>query len=254
MFKLWQIKLIPKEEVSFSLYPGFSMHGAFLNFIARYDKLLASELHDESVRARDFKLSFSLPKNNIYEKGKPVLLNIGSVSESLNSLLLKLAESKEAEDFNIRPIPLSVKSVSLIKSLTFEEATEFVLPPSFTILFRSPTCFRSSGRHLLFPDSKVLFSSLAIKWNSLFTLQVEINEQEMENILISSYDLKTSVLKLKNFSLIGFVGNVRYSARSLGLKSRKKLGKLLVLADFLGVGYRTTMGLGDCKIIVDKGK
>ena len=248
LLALWRLRLVPDGDLCFDGHQGFAWHGAFFGMIKRLDRALAARLHRGSS-TRAFRLSF--PQRRLYERGKPIDLLIGSADPELNRAIDSLRVCTQGDGFRmgLEHVEMDLLSVELLKSASMEYVERFRLPASFAVQFRSATCFRSQGKHLLFPDPHTLFGSLLGRWNSLFNVQMTLYDEELDRVAVNGYRLHTRTLKMERFELIGFVGYVSYVSRGLKVESRSKLGNLLLLADYLGVGYHTTMGLGNCRVV-----
>lgn len=138
--------------------------------------------------------------------------------------------------------------------------------------FFTPTTFRSGKQNMLFPSPHFVFFSLAEKWRrhappslsqeipDLFkALERTSSPDPMvdtkamtgtwsslnEWVQISRYDLKTEILDFVKYQQIGFIGDAEFQIQG---KTEARWVRLLhLLADFAffaGVGYKTTMGMG----------
>jgi len=118
----------------------------------------------------------------------------------------------------------------------------------FAIVFSSPTCFRRQGVNLLFPSPELVFGNLAERWNAFAPVPLEV--EAGENIFVSRYNLKTSLVRYANYKMTGFTGKIEYSfSNSATDESRQKMLALARFAHFAGIGYKTGMGMGECRFI-----
>ena len=64
-------------------------------------------------------------------------------------------------------------------------------------------------------------------------------------IRISDYELRTELIHFARYKVIGFKGHVTYTCpREADVAFRRAINALADFAFFAGVGYKTTMGLG----------
>lgn len=117
--------------------------------------------------------------------------------------------------------------------------------------FRTPTAFslRGSGfRHMhVLPDSALVFGQLAGYWDRLSrnnTQEATTEEAEM-SAAVARHDIKTHAYQFKQGVQIGFTGRVTYKILDTENETLiRHLNRLADLAFFTGLGYKTTMGMG----------
>lgn len=119
-----------------------------------------------------------------------------------------------------------------------------------TLLFATPTAFKSAGMHIPLPLPNLLFGSLVERWNtfSTVTLDPAMRHFGEELVAISYYKLQSIPFEQKGGGLtIGGVGKVTY--RALG-GDRYWLAVFQMLTDFAlysGAGVKTTSGMGQVR-------
>lgn len=129
-------------------------------------------------------------------------------------------------------------------------------PRTMTIDFASPTVFRSSGVNVPLPLPGLVFEGLARRWNLYAPLTVppEVRRFGDEAMLISRYRLWTERVAFggsagDDGAYPGFLGQCSYGFRS---HDRYWLGLVYLLSAFAfyaGVGARTSMGLGQARLL-----
>lgn len=118
------------------------------------------------------------------------------------------------------------------------------------LTFLSPTAFRSQGRTVLLPLPRLVFTSLLERWNRYapFPLSPVLLEAVEAGVDIARYTLETRMLDFDRYRQAGFVGNCEFLVhRDLPAAYRQHLGLLTAFALFSGVGYKTTMGMGQVR-------
>jgi CRISPR-associated endoribonuclease Cas6 len=134
-------------------------------------------------------------------------------------------------------------------------ATQQLLQPhsllsQVSLIFASPTAFKSAGMHVPIPLPNLLFGSLVERWNAFSTVTLDPTMRTFgeEMVAISHYTLQSAPVDQKGGGLtIGGIGKVTY--RALG-GDRYWLAVLQMLADFAlysGAGVKTTAGMGQVR-------
>lgn len=118
--------------------------------------------------------------------------------------------------------------------------------------FTSPVTFRRSGVNVPLPDPLLVYQSLWQKWQAFSDEPVpeKIFEEMMSSVAVSALDGHTRVWKFPRYKMTGFVGVVGYElVKPVSDEAERLFGALSGLAFFAGVGYKTTMGMGQCRIV-----
>lgn len=121
-----------------------------------------------------------------------------------------------------------------------EELTlHFVTPAAFTI-----GAERGSQKQIgLFPEPGAVFGSLLRRWNALAPEQLPADLLERVEALPSRYQLHTEMLQFAKSPQVGFVGYCSYRLRGAP-DDLRRLHALARAAFYLGIGYKTTQGMG----------
>ncbi len=120
--------------------------------------------------------------------------------------------------------------------------------------FFSPTTFRKKDINYLLPDPQLVFGNLLSRWNNFSKIKMEEELEDFiaERIIVSRITgLRTKTMHFFNGIQIGFIGECEFEIRKA--ESDKEWSKRInTLADFAfysGVGYKTTMGMGQTRRI-----
>jgi len=119
-----------------------------------------------------------------------------------------------------------------------------------SLLFTSPTSFRSQERHVPLPLPELVFGSLLERWNAFapLALPAEVKRYAAECLAISRYDLATRPVPGKEGGLrVGAVGQITYATLNYDRYWMSILHALAAFALYAGVGVGTTSGLGQCR-------
>lgn len=127
----------------------------------------------------------------------------------------------------------------------------------------SPTAFSKGskpwGKHLhLFPDPALVFGSLAQQWEIFAPIQLRLSKHNIsahdimrwceEYVITTRYSLETRYLASTRFGQSGFQGDVTFEVKGNPTVSAARwLTTLARSALFFGVGYKTTMGMGQLR-------
>ncbi len=135
----------------------------------------------------------------------------------------------------------------------------------YTFEFTTPTAFsmgqKSWGKLLrVFPEPHYVFESLARQWEMFAPAHLRMETSNMtprslsawceEHVVVSRYALNTSYLPSSKFGQAGFQGEVTYEVKGIPTAPEAQwLTPLAHFALFAGVGYKTTMGMGQTRCI-----
>ena len=115
-----------------------------------------------------------------------------------------------------------------------------------TLHFLSPTSFRAGDVQEILPKPERVFGSLFNAWQTFAPIPFDHSLSDaFARIRVSEYDLRTELVAFARYKVIGFKGRVTFTCpRDLDATMRRVINALADFACFAGVGYKTTMGLG----------
>jgi CRISPR-associated endoribonuclease Cas6 len=128
-------------------------------------------------------------------------------------------------------------------------------PKKIQLQFTSPTTFKSKGMHVPVPLPDLVFGSLLDRWNVFAPIAFppETKRYASECLAVTRYRLSSRTARLKGTSLrVGAVGQITYTTLNYDRYWMSVIGVLAAFALYSGVGAGTTMGLGQCRMILDK--
>jgi CRISPR-associated endoribonuclease Cas6 len=119
--------------------------------------------------------------------------------------------------------------------------------------FLSPTTFRSGGRNVARPEGRLIFQSLVGKWNAFGPVHLGEAASLLGCLLRPTQrSIRTRVVPYGKYLQIGFVGSCEFIVQARDHTVWSRVPSLLAdFAIFAGVGYKTTMGLGQTRLSVD---
>lgn len=124
--------------------------------------------------------------------------------------------------------------------------------------FVTPTAFKSKGRYLFYPDIRCIYQSLMCKYDAVTKEESLMDEEALEELTgqaeIIRYDLKSVPFHLEGVRIPAFIGKI--TLKLGGTQTMVNFANMLFrFGEFSGVGIKTGMGMGACKIVEkEKGK
>jgi CRISPR-associated endoribonuclease Cas6 len=275
--------LTPVEPVTMPANLGRATHAWFLDQARAADPALAQALHAPNQERpftvsnlwgapgqgrRDVPMPGNSPGQMTLSPERSYHLRVTSFWPELSALVAERLAGAPPEHISLAGTDFRVVEVAahgaahpwagqttfetLIQEHTLSAAPP---PPRLALRFASPTVFRSGGANLPLPLPGLVFEGLARRWNAFGPLRIpdEVRRYAEECLVISRYRLHTERVLFgedgARGAYPGFVGVCGYAARN---RDRYWLGLIHTLAAFAlyaGVGARTSMGLGQARVI-----
>jgi len=268
MFYSVVVKLKASKDGVYDFYPGQKIHSLFLGLIRKADETLAKNLHNQQ-KEKSFTVSSFLGMN--YQKPiaiqnqKYYFIRLTILDDQVfNAMITSLLEKNAIrEPVRIGNIDYEIEEILFDQSkskwashtsdeeLFIKDYTENLIK----LRFHTPTFFKAGDGFCRFPIPQKVFSSLLRKFNRYSESKKidEAVESKLNNITIFEKKTQSRRITLRDFYLEGFIGDVTFKVP----EDDKELVKIAnVLGDFSfysGVGYKTTMGLGQVERIPPQG-
>lgn len=246
---------------------GRASHALFLRLVKERDAGLADELH-EGAGPRPFTCSNLIGgrRRGPHLAVRPddtLWLRFTGLTERVSGVLRDTALHPPAE-VELDGRPFRVRRATLDPALHPWAGQDdypamlqrFLLsaerPPErrISLQFASPTAFHSGGKNIPLPLPHLVFGSLLERWQAFAPIPIsaEARRYAEEMVALSRYDLRTRILPFKEGAYqVGFVGQATFLAMN---SDRYWVGVLHLLAAFAfyaGVGYQTTVGMGQAR-------
>lgn len=124
-------------------------------------------------------------------------------------------------------------------------------PERATLFFLTPTAFKKGGNYINYPDPRLVFQSLQMRYSELVDGDPEPDDDLIEELAsharVSSYNLKSTVFPLGKAKVASFQG--RMTLQLTGPASLASFANLLVrFGGYSGVGIKTSMGMGAIRV------
>ena len=263
------LEVAPKRVTTTPGHLGRAAYALLLKLIAATEPALAEDLHTKNER-KPFTCSTLVggrrqAKNErVYTPEETAWLRFTGLDASVSAHLCRLAENPpdvvelDGQLFEVRTATLNNDTHPWANQSSYEALSAPYLlshrqPDSHLQLsFFSPTTFRSRGLSHPVPMADWVFGNLWDFWNAFspVPLPEETRGYADERVVLSRYQLKTHAVPMKNkIAEMGCVGQAYYVILD---KDRYWSAILNLLADYAfysGVGYQTTVGLGQAQRI-----
>lgn len=237
-----------------------------LSLLQGFNHLPASELADamnkntpvEVLPGQVYWLRITMLDASVFQSlTRYLLLKASQVTVRLNNSTFevsRLLASPDPEQAATSWVAYS-SFVQLYRQRTLHRLYEFE--------FASPTAFSKGqqgwGKQLhIFPIPADTFESLARQWDGFAPPALRLEAHELtpadiaawcqENVIVTQYALETRHLASHHFGQVGFLGRAIYEVKGdPRAPVARWLTPLAGFALFCGVGYKTAMGMGQCR-------
>lgn len=258
------LRLIAKNECKLPVSHGRLLHAALLDIVRERDPELSRFMHNSKVNNFSVALlKVSSPVTNhsyTIKEGVVAYWRIGVIGERLLDLLWNLPNKI---DLRIGAASFYIDSVfkkdskdgelSKIDTEDFENnIINFSEKKYVTIKFLSPTTFSGSAGDYPMPLPKIIFGSLAERWNS-FTESTSFNVKNVKEIseylLPRRWEGRSCVYNISpKLSVPSFVGSFTYDLGTLPPEYRCVFIILAEFAKYTGIGRHTGQGMGRVEV------
>lgn len=261
------LKIRPMRTIEIPATTGNTLHAFFLDQVRLMDSRLAARLHAPG-EIKPFTVS-SL-QGSFESRGGKVRLSekseywfrITGLEAELSHVLLDLTKMLPAtvslfgSEFDLIGAAVEDREHSWSGRSSCERIYAESMERAggserkIRLKFFSPTTFRSGEVNIPFPLPSLIFESVAAKWNRFAppSLRAVIGPEINQILLLSGYELATRMMDFGRYRQAGFIGNSDFLIRDGVDDSIRRTIRAMV--DFLfysGVGYKTTMGMGQVK-------
>ena len=265
------LKLRPTEEGLIPATAGHQAYAAFLATVRRADRALAEVLHEAPLPIKPFTVSplLGVPKalegQVAITPAKDYYLRFTVLLPDIFHQFMRRFLAGETRptlrlggvEFLISEVLTTPGSSPWASYTSFGQLWEDAkATEEITLEFASPTAFnlgtKEWGKHfIVFPEPTLIFRSLLKVWNAYAPLafaEEPLREYVAENVVVKRHDIRTQMLRYPRHLQVGFVGRCTYGLMGKGYEGEKRaLNALADFAFYSGVGYHTTMGMGQCR-------
>jgi len=270
------IRLRARQDGRLPNAMGEYAHAAFLALINGIAPDLAKALHDAGTRqpyAISPLIGGKRDKRGVRVwSGRGYWMRFTILSPALYSVFSRYFAESTSFDLNLMlgNAKFIIEEVTTSRTGNWSGYTTFAeilssasSKPVISMQFVSLTAFSigevdSSGpRFAIFPEPTLVFDSLLRRWNQ-FADQPLGDPQKWQkwvsnHIVVRRYRTKSALWQFEHHPQIGFVGDCTYEIKGNYPSETRELNALADFAFYSGVGYKTTMGMGQCRRMRDKG-
>lgn len=246
---------------------GHLAHALFLNLIKQFNPQLSARLHDEPGY-RPFTIS-PLYKAQVHaerlllKRGQSYYLRVtlldgGAIWHALSTHFLETGQITvilgEATLHLIRMLTSSrYDPTGWASTTTWSALGKIAACSPIEMHFSTPTAFSEGKREFaLVPKPTLLWESLVRVWNRYAPADYAFPKEMLNDILrqigVSTCDLHTTTWRYPTSTQKGFIGTCTYQF-PLQHPCACMLTTLAAFAQYAGVGYKTTMGMGQARAI-----
>ncbi len=233
------------DEISFQMASTF--HGALMDLLPED---YATELHISKRRPYT---------QHIERQGDEwhwvvTALNEDTAKRMINEVLMPLSE------LNVKKHQLTLQ----ITGKSYQEITDKELAHAFyqeqankyiTIMFVTPTAFKSNGRYVNYPDIRMIFSNIMNSYDAARMDETMYDEDTLEQLVertvLSRYDLHSTVFSLEGVRIPAFMG--RITLKMTGSQTMTNFANMLfTYSSYSGIGIKTALGMGAIRILEER--
>ncbi|KEI10156.1 hypothetical protein Z959_09020 [Clostridium novyi B str. ATCC 27606] len=239
------------EKIKNSIDTARIWHGIFFNILKDYNEQISSYYHNQPNK-QSFSISPILSENKItkgyFDKYSLLKVKIALFDSEINKGLLNFIRKNTKVKYEYGEL--------LITEVKYRSIDEIFLNENKikkgTMKFITPTVFRVNPVNSPLPNPRRIFRSLNKSYNEIFKcqfLQDEVINEIEKYVVVEGLNINTEVAKYKKFNITGFKGTVNFNLIYPDDLIQTKLEMLFALANYIGIGYKTGMGMGQCIVL-----
>lgn len=253
---------------------GRAAHRLLLQTLKMADEELSAEVHEGS-ELRPFTASTMyghFPEHKLDLQGGYLLRFTGlnqSVSEALRAAVQEGGSLAKGAVINLDYIDFEVQAVHhengthpLAGQSTYhEQASASLLDAEpaarrVAFFFASPTSFHRDGRQVPYPLPELVIGSLLDRWNAFAPIAFppEARKYAQECLALGRFEIKSRAVTVAGGIQNGLVGRVSFSTLNYDRYWMSLMQTLARFSYYSGVGAKTTMGMGQCHVVVESEK
>ncbi len=261
------LELCVKHATTVRGTTGHLTHALFLNLIKQFDPALSAYLHDQSG-PKPFTTSPLLGVENQSEilslqRGqicslRITLLDGGVLWHRLSTYALQAGSLK----VHLGPTPLQLTRMLISAdadptgwagTTNWQTLADLPARQVITIQFASPTAFNVGDRAFeLLPKPLFIWESLLRVWNAYAPEHLRMEKQRLrtflaERVTVLDCDIATTMWRFPRYVQKGFEGTCTYQIQGDASDSAAHITTLAAFVHFAGIGYKTTMGMGQAR-------
>lgn len=251
MLNYYTIHFRNRDRIENTMDTARIWHGIFFKILKDYDKDISTRYHDQ-LSKQSFSISPIFSEDGVnkghFSENSLLKVNIALFTDEINKGLFEFI--KKNKSFNYGETELLIEKIHF--KVIDEETLDTCRIKRGTMNFISPTTFRINPVNSPLPNPKRIFKSLSKTYCEIFgkeLLEDEIIEQLEKYVVIEGLNINTEVARYKKFDITGFKGQITLNLKFPDEEVQRNLEKLFALASYVGIGYKTGMGMGKCIVL-----
>ncbi len=254
---------------------GEAVYGFLLNEISKVSEKYAEFFHDTNG-IKPFSISPLMKLKNsdgaisisegilTIPKETTAMIVISALEEKTIGVIMKalIDAYKQKHDINIGGIRAEIEKVCIRESegakyLSYSDILKKRRRKKSAVFkLLTPLSFRHNGVQMTFPTPELVFGSLLRTWNTFSDVKIsEELREKFPQIAVSRYELRTEMWHFSRYKIFGCRGRITYDFnKGFSGEEIKLLNALCELANFSGIGYKRTMGMGMVEVRFNKQK
>lgn len=251
MLNCYTIYFRNTEKIENTIDTARIWHGIFFNILKEYNEQISSHYHNQHSK-QSFSISPILSEDTMnkryFHKYSLLKVKIALFDNEINKGLLNFIIKNTKVKYEQGELLITEVKYQSIDEIFLEEHRI----KRGTLEFITPTVFRINPVNSPLPNPRRIFKSLNKSYSQIFKcqlLQEEVIEQIEKYVIVEGFHINTEVAKYKKFNITGFKGTVNLNLKYPDDLIQKKLQMLFALANYIGIGYKTGMGMGQCIVL-----
>ncbi|MBM7865804.1 CRISPR-associated endoribonuclease Cas6 [Heliobacterium gestii] len=245
---------------------GEKLHGLFFDLLKSVDPDLATSIHDQEGKPFAISTLRSLARRSSpttpsetpvsaaersgQKNARRWRFTIRSLDRRLSEVIDQAATAWEGRAVRIGNTPLAIRAIGITKKTYEQLYTETECHNPIHVRFLTPTSFRQRGTQVVLPIPELVFGSLLRRWNQYSPMPFpESLAEEFAAIRIRKHNIRTELYRFDRYKIIGFAGDVVFEFATTNPVTPILFNALARFAEYSGVGYKSTMGMGETRII-----
>jgi len=237
------------EEMNASVRWGSLFHGIMMKELPA---AIASRLHDQSQDQS------TRPYSHYVEPvdSRTLRWHIGIWDKNITPVITQTVMGLSSVELTGRNIVLQVHNATR-ESISKEEYIGNFYSAAraercFDLIYKSPSTHKRAGSYVAFPDINLIYDNLSSRFLA-FTQTPGMDNKDAiaqlsEHTRIVRHAIRSAPYGVEGITILGYMGFLRVML--FGPDAIIRLGGLLLsLAEYMGVGIKTAMGMGGCQVI-----
>jgi hypothetical protein len=136
-----------------------------------------------------------------------------------------------------------------VRFCSWDQLTDAPSSARISVSFETPTTFSRRGVSLPLLTEERLVASWSRSWSFAPMMPKGIGDIDLQALRVTRFDLRSEPMSVKGGIRIGAVGGIEFTwDRAASPEMRRSFAALVSIADFLGTGAKTTLGMGQTRV------